>query len=243
MWRSICSGFRGRSERRTAFMKSSFTSADPSGPPLLGAYRRVGSERGSCRSPLVIPDLIRDPCLLTPLALMAYPLLQAGGCPAASNFLLLRQKKVTKEKATRWSGSLRFATGNLRCSRKTGPSSNSASPQTIARPDPFSSVLLGPARRVGEKNQYRITNTEFNPECRKRAALPARESQPAVMFARGRSIRGQMKFPSIAQRGEGGARGGSGESIVLSRVNYKHPIHKHPIQTNGTSATFSRDTP
>ena len=39
--------------------------------------------------------------------------LLAGGCPAASNFLLLRQKKVTKEKATRLSGSLRFAAGNL----------------------------------------------------------------------------------------------------------------------------------
>jgi len=33
------------------------------------------------------------------------------GCPAASNFLLLRQKKVTKEKATRSLGPLRFATG------------------------------------------------------------------------------------------------------------------------------------
>ena len=31
------------------------------------------------------------------------------------------------------------------------------------------------------------------------------------MFARGRSTRGQMKSPSIAQRGEGGVRGGSGE--------------------------------
>ena len=44
----------------------------------------------------------------------------AGGCPAASNFLLLRQKKVTKEKATRLSGSLRFASGDLRCPRKAG---------------------------------------------------------------------------------------------------------------------------
>ena len=33
----------------------------------------------------------------------------------------------------------------------------------------------------------------------------------AVMFARGRSTRSQMKSPSIAQRGEGGVRGGSGE--------------------------------
>ena len=39
--------------------------------------------------------------------------LLAGGGPAASNFLLLRQKKVTKEKATRLSGSLRCASGNL----------------------------------------------------------------------------------------------------------------------------------
>jgi hypothetical protein len=31
-------------------------------------------------------------------------------------FLLLRQKKVAKEKATLLSASLRFATGNLRCS-------------------------------------------------------------------------------------------------------------------------------
>jgi len=31
--------------------------------------------------------------------------LLAGGCPAASNFLLLRQKKVTKEEATLLSAS------------------------------------------------------------------------------------------------------------------------------------------
>ena len=35
-------------------------------------------------------------------------------------FLLLRQKKVGKEKATPLSVSLRFATGNLRCSEKAG---------------------------------------------------------------------------------------------------------------------------
>ncbi|GAB3469702.1 hypothetical protein GCM10011496_01810 [Polaromonas eurypsychrophila] len=55
------------------------------------------------------------------------------------------------------------------------------------------------------------TKTEFNPECRKRAALPARESQAAVMCARERSARGRMLSPSIAQLGEGGVRGGSGE--------------------------------
>ena len=42
--------------------------------------------------------------------------------------------------------------GNLRCSTKAGSRSNSASPQTIASPDPLLPVLLGPARRVGEAN-------------------------------------------------------------------------------------------
>ncbi len=45
----------------------------------------------------------------------------AGNSPRrASHFLLLRQKKVTKEKATPLSVSLRFAAGNLRCSEKAG---------------------------------------------------------------------------------------------------------------------------
>ncbi|MDO8371317.1 MAG: hypothetical protein Q7T39_05250, partial [Polaromonas sp.] len=50
----------------------------------------------------VIPDWIRDPCSWTTCIVLAVVVcLQAGGCPAASNFLLRRQKKVTKEKATR----------------------------------------------------------------------------------------------------------------------------------------------
>ena len=45
-------------------------------------------------------------------------LLLAGICARRrTHFLLLRQKKVSKEKATLLSVSLRFATGNLRCSR------------------------------------------------------------------------------------------------------------------------------
>ena len=50
----------------------------------------------------------------------------AGECARRrSNFLLLRQKKVSKEKATPLSASLRFASGNLRCSRPAGSRSNS----------------------------------------------------------------------------------------------------------------------
>ena len=41
---------------------------------------------------------------------------QAGGSPAASHFLLLRQKKSNQRKGDPPSGSFRFATGNLRCS-------------------------------------------------------------------------------------------------------------------------------
>jgi len=41
------------------------------------------------------------------------------------------------------------------------------------------------------------------------------------MFARERSARGQMKSPSIAQRGEGGARGGSGELVLLSGASLR----------------------
>ena len=43
--------------------------------------------------------------------------LLAGMCARRrSHFLLFRQKKVTKEKATPLAASLRFAAGNLRCS-------------------------------------------------------------------------------------------------------------------------------
>ena len=56
------------------------------------------------------------------------PLQSAGAGECArqrSNFLSLRRKKVTKERATPLSASLRFASGNLRCSRPAGSRSNS----------------------------------------------------------------------------------------------------------------------
>ena len=83
--------------------------------------------------------------------------LQAGGGPAASNFLLLRQKKVTKEKATRLSGSLRCASGNLRCPEKTGVGANSLHCVALkqrAALIPFFSSITGPDRRdSGENSQ------------------------------------------------------------------------------------------
>ncbi|GEM_PF-5358185 len=44
------------------------------------------------------------------------------------------------------------------------------------------------------------------------------------MFARERSTRGHMKSPSIAQRGEGGARGGSGELKPLLVASYGRSV-------------------
>jgi hypothetical protein len=97
----------------------------------------------------VVPDLIRDPCWLATSVLRSFGVhQQAGGCPAATHFLLRRQKKVSKEKATLLSASLRFAAGNLRCSVQPGSRSNSPSAQTIASPDPSGPALLGAYRRV-----------------------------------------------------------------------------------------------
>jgi len=57
---------------------------------------------------------------------MPLPRAEAGVCARRrSNFLLRRQEKVTKEKATLHAASLRFAAGNLWCSRPAGSRSNS----------------------------------------------------------------------------------------------------------------------
>ena len=63
----------------------------------------------------------------------------------ATHFSLLRQRKVSKRKATRQSGSLRCASGNLRCSKPPGSCSNSPTAQTVASPDPAVFALLSPA--------------------------------------------------------------------------------------------------
>ena len=72
--------------------------------------------------------------------------------------------------------------------------------------------LRSSAQPDGWRSENQYPNTGPHPESLKRAALQGRESQQTAMCARERSTRGHMKSPSIAQRGEGGARGGSGES-------------------------------
>ncbi len=88
------------------------------------------------------------------------------GSPAASNFLLLRQKKVTKEKAPRLSGSPRFATGNLRCPAKTGVGANSLHCVALkqrAALIPFLRSTTGPDRTGKSGNEYRAAEQSNNP--------------------------------------------------------------------------------
>ena len=66
----------------------------------------------------------------------------------ATHFLLLRQEKVSKEKATLVPASLRFATGNLRCSAQPGSRANSPTAQTSTSPFPSGLPLLGAFTRV-----------------------------------------------------------------------------------------------
>ncbi len=65
-------------------------------------------------------------------------------------FSLLRQRKVSKRKATRVRVSLRCAKGNLRCSQQAGSLQTRLSPQTCNLPYPPVAALLGTRTREGE---------------------------------------------------------------------------------------------
>ena len=151
----------------------------------------------------------------------------------ATYFSLLRQRNLRKRKATRWSGSF------------WGQSPNSPSLQLalwVRCPAPLRNGCLTPITQTSGARQKRgqaqtrlrlgqvpalirfCLRSSAQPDgwgerMRTRGALTrsARQGvfQFAVMFARGSSTRGQMKSPFIAQ---GGARGGSGESGLMSKA-------------------------
>ncbi|SFP06673.1 hypothetical protein SAMN05216567_10460 [Variovorax sp. OK605] len=98
----------------------------------------------------------------------------------ATHFLLLRQKKVSKEKATLLSASLRFAAGNLRCSRFAG-SRRTRCAQTAASPDPRNAPLLGAARRAWGAGTVRAITSLGTNGCRR--AAPAAAWGPSVAMA------------------------------------------------------------
>jgi hypothetical protein len=92
----------------------------------------------------------------------------------ATYFSLLRQRKVGKRKATLLSATLRFAAGNLRCSRFAG-SRRTRFAQTAASPDPRTAVLLGAARRAlgTDRPSLRSASSRAFASLGRRAPTPA----------------------------------------------------------------------
>ncbi len=99
----------------------------------------------------------------------------------ARHFSLSRQRKVPQRKATRLAASLRFAAGNLRCSRPAGSCSNSPSAQTVASPFPLAAALLGAARRGGGESQEVKTRNPETPTANfKQPCRPTRPSAGSI---------------------------------------------------------------
>ena len=73
----------------------------------------------------------------------------------ATHFSLLRQRNLRKRKATLVPASLRFASGNLRCSVQPGSRANSPAAQTSTSPDPSGPPLLGAFTRGGVRIRIR----------------------------------------------------------------------------------------
>ncbi|TWD87285.1 hypothetical protein FB547_103267 [Variovorax beijingensis] len=113
----------------------------------------------------------------------------------ATHFLLLRQKKVSKEKATLLSASLRFATGNLRCSRFAG-SRRTRFAQTAASPDPRNAALLGAARRDGEKTGHRFAR----PQCQLQQPIPTTAALRAAVAWWPSEAKARLVCPPLCMR-------------------------------------------
>ncbi|KAF1069639.1 MAG: hypothetical protein GAK39_02516 [Variovorax sp.] len=111
------------------------------------------------------------------LPLIVFLRVSAGNSPRrASHFLLLRQKKVTKEKATPLSVSLRFATGNLRCSATAGGPQNSLHCVPLRQLRPLSRLRLrSSAQPEGSGSGHRCARPPkpFGPSLRSAAASAA----------------------------------------------------------------------
>ena len=129
------------------------------------------------------------------------------------SFTSPKERKQRKGDPMVWDPSLRATSG---ARRKRGRARTRFA-QTIARPDPLSAALLGPARRVGKK----AGADAGSPDARNASG----RSQQTVMFARECSTHGQMKLPAIAQRGEERGEGvGSGESLLLPKANRERSV-------------------
>jgi len=153
-------------------------------------------------------------------------------------FLLRRQKKVSKEKATPLAVSLRFAAGNLRCSvagrccgtrcalarfAQTTAASQSTKHGHAALPMPAPSpALLGTARGVGKPNTgHRCAR----PHSRPSAAMARMVFNPLWLRLR-RSVCGVARAPQDA-RVRALTRGGclSAESAANAASSTAHPAN------------------
>ena len=117
----------------------------------------------------------------------------AGNSPRqASHFLLSRQKKVTKEKATPLRATLRFATGNLRCSLFAG-SAQTRFAQTMRGPYPPEAALLGTRR--GDEGQRAMARTCVGPASAMLAwiGLVGGNQRPSEATARETQIRAMAR--------------------------------------------------
>ena len=147
----------------------------------------------------------------------------------ATYFSLSRQRNLGKRKATRWSGSFWGQSPNspsLRLALRV----RCDAPQRNGCLTPITQTCGARQKRGQAQTRLRLKQVPalirfclrssaqpdgWGERIRTRGALTRSAHQGlfqfAVMFARVSSTRGQMKSPSIAQRGEGGVRGGSGE--------------------------------
>jgi hypothetical protein len=114
----------------------------------------------------------------------------AGGGPAATHFLLRRQKKVSKEKATPLSASLRYATGNLSCAGLAGNRSNSA----IASNNRGSISRQTPATQAHTEGEKRIPLAAL---C---ATLPSCQSNSGSLRSNARQSRASSAVPHAVMR-------------------------------------------
>jgi hypothetical protein len=73
----------------------------------------------------------------------------------ATHLSFASPKESKPRKGDPQSGSLRFATGTLRCSKQAGSRANSPAAQTSTIPDPLASPLLSPARTGGGRIRIR----------------------------------------------------------------------------------------
>ena len=149
--------------------------------------------------------------------------LEAGMCARRRTyFLLRRQKKVGKEKATPLAVSLRFAAGSLRCScagRRCGTRcalaalrSNSRSESEheawsrLAQPMPAPRpALLGTARGEWGEHGPSLRSAPEHPQgSQQELALPEGRGAGPASERRGRACTGQWRCPpSRSKRGEG----------------------------------------